>query len=59
MHRRELHPTINIGQVDPAVDLDICANTAQRFDAKLMLKNSFGFGGLNSCSLIRRYDGKG
>lgn len=55
MHRGELHPTINIDEVDPAVDLDICANKRQRHQVNIMLKNSFGFGGLNSCSLIRRY----
>ena len=55
MHRGELHPTINIDKVDPAVDLDICANTRVPHTINTMLKNSFGFGGLNSCSLIRRY----
>jgi 3-oxoacyl-(acyl-carrier-protein) synthase len=55
MQRGELHPTINIDKVDPAVDLDICANKRQAYEINVMLKNSFGFGGLNSCSLIRRY----
>lgn len=55
MHRGELHPTINVEQVDPACDLDICANRRVEHTIKLMLKNSFGFGGLNSCSLIKAY----
>jgi 3-oxoacyl-(acyl-carrier-protein) synthase len=59
MQRGELHPTINIDTVDPAVDLDICANVKQTYEVNIMLKNSFGFGGLNSSSLIRRYPSGG
>ena len=55
MLRGELHPTINIDEVDPAVDLDICANGRVPHKINLMLKNSFGFGGLNSCSLIKSF----
>jgi len=52
-----LHPTINIDNQDPQIDLDICANTAVNHQIKYMLKNSFGFGGINCCSLIRRFEG--
>ncbi len=52
MHGR-LHPTINIEKLDPHVDVDVCANVAVDFKAEIMLKNSFGFGGLNCCSVIR------
>lgn len=52
-----LHPSINIEELDPRVDLDVCANEPTQLDIKLMLKNSFGFGGINVCSLIRRFDG--
>ena len=53
MQRKKLHPTINIEKLDPQIDLDICANTTVDFPAKIMLNNSFGFGGLNCSSLVR------
>lgn len=52
-----LHPSINIDEMDPRVDLDVCANEPTQLNIKLMLKNSFGFGGINVCSLLRRFDG--
>jgi 3-oxoacyl-(acyl-carrier-protein) synthase len=51
-----LHPTINIDEQDPEIDLDICANKAVKHHMKYMLKNSFGFGGLNCCSLVKRFE---
>jgi 3-oxoacyl-(acyl-carrier-protein) synthase len=52
-----LHPTINIDRLDPEVDLDVCAGGPVEHRIGCMLKNSFGFGGINACSLIRRYEG--
>lgn len=51
-----LHPSINIEHLDPEVDLDVCANEPVQYSVRTLLKNSFGFGGINCCSLIRRYD---
>jgi 3-oxoacyl-(acyl-carrier-protein) synthase len=56
MHGR-LHPTINIDRLDPEVDLDVCAGGPVDHEIRVMLKNSFGFGGINACSLIRRHEG--
>jgi 3-oxoacyl-(acyl-carrier-protein) synthase len=56
MENGTLHPTINIDRLDPEVDLDVCANTPADHRVEYMLKNSFGFGGLNCCSLIKRYE---
>jgi len=56
MKHGKLHPTINIGTQDPRIDLDICANKSVDFEFKYMLKNSFGFGGVNCCTLIRKYE---
>ncbi len=56
MKHGKLHPTINIGRQDPEVDLDICANHAVEHQIQYMLKNSFGFGGINCCTLIKRYE---
>ncbi|MBN1898443.1 MAG: beta-ketoacyl-[acyl-carrier-protein] synthase family protein [Spirochaetes bacterium] len=56
MKHGKLHPSINIDKLDPEIDLDVCANEAKPFQIHYMLKNSFGFGGLNCCSLIKRYE---
>lgn len=56
MERGRLHQSINIDELDPEIDLDVCADGPVEVDAKLMLKNSFGFGGLNCCTLIRKYE---
>lgn len=57
MQRGELHPSINIDELDPAIDLDICRNNRTPHDINLMLKNSFGFGGLNSICLLKKFEG--
>ena len=57
MKHGQLHPTINIDNLDPEVDLDVCAAGPVSHRIEIMIKNSFGFGGLNCCSLIKRYDG--
>lgn len=60
MQGRKLHPSINIDELDPAVDgVDVCANQAVDHEIQLMVKNSFGFGGLNCCALYRRFDASG
>lgn len=56
MNGGRLHPSINIDEIDPEVDLDVCRGEARDHRIELMLKNSFGFGGLNSISLIRRFE---
>ncbi len=56
MNHNMLHPTINIDEQDPAVPYDVCANKAQKHNINYLIKNSFGFGGINSCSLIKKYE---
>jgi 3-oxoacyl-(acyl-carrier-protein) synthase len=57
MRGKKLHPSINIDEMDPeVVDIDVCANKAVDHEIQLMVKNSFGFGGLNCCALYRRFD---
>ncbi|MAG13730.1 MAG: beta-ketoacyl-ACP synthase [Spirochaetales bacterium] len=55
MQAGELHPTTNLEEPADEADLDLCANKSVKFQSNLMLKNSFGFGGMNSCSLIKRH----
>jgi 3-oxoacyl-(acyl-carrier-protein) synthase len=56
MQHGMLHPSINIETLDPEIDLNVCANEAVEHRIEYMLKNSFGFGGINCCSLIRRFN---
>jgi 3-oxoacyl-(acyl-carrier-protein) synthase len=55
MNRGKLHPSINIDELDPLVDIDVCANEAVEHHVDIFMKNSFGFGGINCCSLIKRF----
>ena len=59
MNRNELHPSINIDNLDPEVDIDVCRNERKKHNIEILLKNSFGFGGLNCISLIKKYKGVG
>ena len=48
-----IHPTINLETPDPACDLDYVANENRRSDARVVLSNSFGFGGTNATLIFR------
>ncbi len=50
------HPTINLKNPDPTCDLDYIAEGQRRVDASVVMKNSFGFGGQNSCLVLSRYE---
>lgn len=56
MNRGTLHPSINVDDIDPEVDIDVCANQAVKHEINVMMKNSFGFGGINCCALYRKYN---
>lgn len=55
MRHNRLHPTINIDKQDPRVDLNVCANISQDWEMNCVMKNSFGFGGLNACAVFRKF----
>ena len=44
----KIHPTINVHEQEPEVDIDIVANEMQEMDIGVGISNSFGFGGHNS-----------
>jgi 3-oxoacyl-(acyl-carrier-protein) synthase len=54
LHKGMLPPTINYENPDPACDLDYVPNKPRKVDAKVVLSNSFGFGGTNACVVFRR-----
>ncbi len=60
MNNSTLHPSINIDEIDPACEgLDVCANKkVENYNINYILKNSFGFGGINCCSIIKKWTGK-
>lgn len=50
-------PTINIFNLDPAVDLDVTPNTPRPREITYALNNGFGFGGHNAAVIFRKYEG--
>jgi 3-oxoacyl-[acyl-carrier-protein] synthase II len=50
-----VHPTINQEYPDPDCDLDYIANASRKADVKVVLKNSFGFGGQNACLVFKKF----
>jgi len=51
-----IHPTINYEHVDPECDLDYVPEGARKADVRVILKNSFGFGGQNACLVFRKFE---
>jgi len=49
-------PTINLEHPDPLCDLDYVPNEARKAQVHTALKNSFGFGGINGCLVLKKID---
>ncbi len=47
------HPTINLENPDPECDLDYIPNKARKVKINSSLSNSFGFGGHNTCIVLK------
>lgn len=55
MRASRLHQSINIDHRDPEIDLDVCEEGPCDCTVTHLLKNSFGFGGINCVSLFKRW----
>lgn len=52
----QIHPTINVSDLEPEVDIDIVPNVMQEKEIGVGISNSFGFGGHNSTVVFGKYD---
>lgn len=49
-------PTINQFVSDEECDLDYIPNEARKADLRVVMSNSFGFGGTNGCVVFKKVD---
>jgi 3-oxoacyl-[acyl-carrier-protein] synthase II len=54
LERQALPPTINLDDPDPECDLCHVTRAAQPRAARVVLSDSFGFGGCNTCLVLRK-----
>jgi len=54
MRHGYLPPTINLQHPDPDCDLDYIPHEGRYKQVNTLLSNSFGFGGINACLVLRR-----
>jgi 3-oxoacyl-[acyl-carrier-protein] synthase II len=52
--RRFIPPTMNLEQPDPECDLDYVPHRGREQRVDVVLSNSFGFGGINACLVLKR-----
>ena len=50
-----LHPTVNYTTKDPDCDLDYIPNEARKRQVKIVMSTSLGFGGHNTCLLLKKF----
>jgi 3-oxoacyl-[acyl-carrier-protein] synthase II len=53
LERQAVPPTINLNDPDPVCDLCHVPNHAQEHSVRVAVSNSFGFGGSNTCLVLK------
>ena len=56
LHTGWMPPTINLEHPDPQCNLDYVTAGRRAFDGRIILSNSFGFGGQNATLIFGKYD---
>lgn len=49
-------PTMNLNDPDPQLDLDYVPNEPRKMPVKIVMNESFGFGGQNNVVILKRYE---
>jgi 3-oxoacyl-[acyl-carrier-protein] synthase II len=57
IERQAVPPTINLDKPDPQCDLDYVPHTARNMKVNAIVNNSFGFGGHNATTLVKKFEG--
>ncbi|MCX8014510.1 MAG: beta-ketoacyl-[acyl-carrier-protein] synthase II, partial [candidate division WOR-3 bacterium] len=55
VYHQQIHPTINLENPDPELDLDYVPEGARKLRIRAGLSNSLGFGGHNTCLVVKEY----
>ncbi|MDB6035663.1 MAG: fabF [Verrucomicrobiales bacterium] len=57
IEKQVVPPTINLDKPDPQCDLDYVPHTAREMRVTAIVNNSFGFGGHNATTLVKKFEG--
>ncbi len=57
IHEGVVPPTINLDNPDPGCDLDYTPNQAKCREVRAAMSNTFGFGGVNSVLVFKKFEG--
>ncbi len=55
IHHRQIPMTLNLGTPDPDCDLDYVAGQSRPYPVRIAINLNSGFGGKNSCLILREY----
>jgi 3-oxoacyl-[acyl-carrier-protein] synthase II len=58
LKNQTIPPTLNLDNPDPQCDLDYVPNGFRQKTLRTVLSNSFGFGGINACLILRKEEVK-